>query len=80
MIVIQGYPLSIVSDIGFKVFVNFDFINEDEVKNECMQIYEEEKFKLRELFDKMCCRVSFTFNLWDTGRNVKVCVLAMSLY
>ena len=80
MIVLHGYPFTIVHHVGFKAFVKnlqpqFKLMSHDVVKEDCMKIYEGGRVKLRELLEKLPCRVSLTVDMWRSNEDVEyVCL------
>ncbi|KAK1393376.1 zinc finger BED domain-containing protein RICESLEEPER 1-like [Heracleum sosnowskyi] len=72
MIIMHGYPLQIVEDVGFKTFVRnlqplFEFVTFDGVEGDCMQIYHKEKQKVSDLLDKLPGKISLSADMW-TGK------------
>ncbi|XP_026394892.1 zinc finger BED domain-containing protein RICESLEEPER 1-like [Papaver somniferum] len=71
MIILHEYPLAIVEHIGFKRFVenlqpSFQSMSCDRVKDDCMQIYSQEKQKLLETLDKVPGRISLRVDSWNS--------------
>ncbi|KAJ6826194.1 zinc finger BED domain-containing protein RICESLEEPER 2-like [Iris pallida] len=69
MVVFHGYPFTIVRHAGFRTFVKnlqpqFKLIPDDVVRDDCMKIYEDGRVKLRDLLEKLPCRVSLTVDMW----------------
>ncbi|XP_020106127.1 zinc finger BED domain-containing protein RICESLEEPER 2-like [Ananas comosus] len=73
MVVQHGYPFSIVNDAGFRMFVKnlqpqFKILSYDEVKADCMRIYEIARIRLHEVLNKIPCRVSLSIDTWQSNR------------
>jgi hypothetical protein len=69
MIIAHEYPFNCASHHFFKVFVSdlqpcFKMLSRNTVRLDCINIYEEERANLYELFGKLDCRFSFTSDLW----------------
>lgn len=69
MIILHGYPLSMVHHSGFQTFVRnlqpqFKLVHQEVVKVDCMNIYEELRNKIFDVLDKLPCRVSLTADSW----------------
>ncbi|KAJ6800891.1 zinc finger BED domain-containing protein RICESLEEPER 2-like [Iris pallida] len=69
MVVYHGYPFAIVRHAGFRTFVKnlqprFELTPEDEVRADCMKIYEDGRAELREVLERLPCRVSLTVEMW----------------
>ncbi|XP_073029214.1 zinc finger BED domain-containing protein RICESLEEPER 1-like [Primulina eburnea] len=72
MIIMHGYPLSMVEDIGFKTFVRnlqplFDLVTVDKVQADCMEIYRKEKQRIYEELDKLPGKVSLSAERWTSN-------------
>ncbi|KAL8088333.1 hypothetical protein AgCh_038202 [Apium graveolens] len=72
MIILHGYPLQMVEDVGFKIFVRnlqplFELVTFDGVEGDCMQIYHKEKQKVSDLLDKLPGKISLSADMW-TGK------------
>ncbi|XP_075477228.1 zinc finger BED domain-containing protein RICESLEEPER 1-like isoform X2 [Primulina tabacum] len=72
MIIMHGYPLSMVEDIGFKTFVRnlqplFDLVTVDKVQADCMEIYRKEKHRIYEELDKLPGKVSLSAERWTSN-------------
>ncbi|KAF3516220.1 hypothetical protein DY000_02063507 [Brassica cretica] len=57
MIILHGYPLTMVEDVGFRVFLRnlqplFEPVVFERVESDCMEIYAKEKHKIFEDLDK----------------------------
>ncbi|KAL0354013.1 UNVERIFIED_CONTAM: Zinc finger BED domain-containing protein RICESLEEPER 1 [Sesamum angustifolium] len=82
MIIMHGYPLGMVDDIGFKTFVRnlqplFDLVTVSEVEADCMEIYKKEKQRVYEELDKLPGKVSLTVDRWATnGGTEYLCLIA----
>ncbi|EPS60750.1 hypothetical protein M569_14050, partial [Genlisea aurea] len=72
MIILHGYPLNLVDDIGFKAFVRnlqpfFDLLTVGGVEAHCLEIYKREKQKVYEELDKLPGKVSLSIDRWVTN-------------
>ncbi|XP_017255152.1 zinc finger BED domain-containing protein RICESLEEPER 2-like [Daucus carota subsp. sativus] len=72
MIILHGYPLQMVEDVGFKIFVRnlqplFELVTFDGVEGDCMQIYHKEKQKVSDMLDKLPGKISLSADMW-TGK------------
>lgn len=82
MIILHGYPLGMVEDIGFKTFVRnlqplFDLITVSGVEADCMEIYKKEKQKVYEGLDKLPGKVSLSADRWSTNDGAEyLCLIA----
>lgn len=82
MIILHGYPLAIVEDVGFKVFVKnlqplFETLNFDRVEADCMEIYTKEKQKVNEVLDKLPGKISLSADKWVSIHNAEyLCLTA----
>ncbi|KAM1010700.1 hypothetical protein ACFX2C_046151 [Malus domestica] len=69
MIILHGYPLDMVEDVGFKVFVKnlqplFELVTSERVEADCMEIYVKEKQKVNDVLDKFPGRISLSADMW----------------
>ncbi|GFP87890.1 zinc finger bed domain-containing protein ricesleeper 1 [Phtheirospermum japonicum] len=83
MIIMHGYPLAMVEDIGFKKFVRnlqplFDLGNIGSVENDCLEIYKKEKQRVYEELDKLPGKVSLSADKWAStnGAPEYLCLIA----
>ncbi|KAK6134375.1 hypothetical protein DH2020_031882 [Rehmannia glutinosa] len=82
MIIMHGYPLGMVEDIGFRMFVRnlqplFDFGTVSGVEADCMEIYKKEKQRVYEELDKLPGKVSLSADRWATnGGTEYLCLIA----
>ncbi|KAG8386746.1 hypothetical protein BUALT_Bualt03G0181100 [Buddleja alternifolia] len=82
MIIMHGYPLGMVEDIGFKTFVRnlqplFELMTVSGVEADCMEIYKKEKQRVYEELDKMPGKVSLSADKWATdGETEYLCLIA----
>ncbi|KAL6529474.1 hypothetical protein OROGR_015097 [Orobanche gracilis] len=82
MIIMHGYPISMVEDIGFKTFVRnlqplFDLGTVSGVEGDCMEIYEKEKQRVYEELDELPGKVSLSADRWATnGSTEYLCLIA----
>uniref|UniRef100_A0A1J3K3K6 Zinc finger BED domain-containing protein RICESLEEPER 1 n=1 Tax=Noccaea caerulescens TaxID=107243 RepID=A0A1J3K3K6_NOCCA len=70
MIILHGYPLTIVEDVGFRVFVRnlqplFELVAFERVESDCMEIYAKEKHKIFEDLDKLPGKISVEVDVWS---------------
>ena len=71
MIVLHGYPLCIVDQIGFRRYSNslnpdFKVISRNTLKSDIMRAYKEEKEKLKKLISSHEGRVAITSDMWTS--------------
>ncbi|XP_075486987.1 zinc finger BED domain-containing protein RICESLEEPER 1-like [Primulina tabacum] len=76
MIIMHGYPLGMVEDIGFKIFVGnlqplFDLVTVDRVQADCMEIYRKEKERVYVELDKLPGKVSLSAERWIYNGNTE---------
>ncbi|KAL6144248.1 hypothetical protein ACLB2K_054943 [Fragaria x ananassa] len=69
MIILHGYPLSMVEQVGFRVFVKnlqpfFELVTSEGVEADCMEIYAKEKQKVSEVLDKLPGKITLTADMW----------------
>lgn len=69
MIILHGYPLTMVEDVGFRVFLRnlqplFDPVVFERVESDCMEIYAKEKHKIFEDLDKLPGKISISVDVW----------------
>ncbi|KAK2967235.1 hypothetical protein RJ640_002062, partial [Escallonia rubra] len=82
MIMLHGYPLAIVEDVGFKVFVKnlqplFEVISNSAIELDCMTIYAQEKQKVYERMHNLHGKISLAVGLWGSPENVRyLCLVA----
>ena len=75
MIIKNGYPLNMVEDEDFKIFVKnlqptIKLPSQDTLKDKILCFYREEKEKLRKQFDKVSS-FSLILNFWtDLGKKI----------
>ncbi|XP_010415663.1 PREDICTED: zinc finger BED domain-containing protein RICESLEEPER 2-like isoform X1 [Camelina sativa] len=70
MIILHGYPLSMVEDVGFRMFIRnlqplFDLVAFERVESDCMEIYAKEKHKMFEALDKLPGKISISVDVWS---------------
>ncbi|PIA33846.1 hypothetical protein AQUCO_03900001v1 [Aquilegia coerulea] len=82
MIILHGYPLSMVEHVGFRRFVSnlqpfFQIMSGDGAKAVCMQIYQKQKQKMNEILDKLPGRISLSAELWTSYQDTRfLCLTA----
>ncbi|PSS17646.1 Zinc finger BED domain-containing protein [Actinidia chinensis var. chinensis] len=69
MIILHGYPLSMVEHVGFRLFVKnlqplFELVTFNQVEADCIEIYQKEKQKLYEVVDKLRGKISLSADTW----------------
>ncbi|XP_028791331.1 zinc finger BED domain-containing protein RICESLEEPER 2-like [Neltuma alba] len=69
MIILHGYPLTMVEHVGFKVFVKnlqplFDLVTVNSIEADCIELYEKEKQKMNEMLDKLPGKISLSADVW----------------
>ncbi|CAF2193437.1 zinc finger BED domain-containing protein RICESLEEPER 1-like [Brassica napus] len=72
MIILHGYPLTMVEDVGFRVFLRnlqplFEPVVFERVESDCMEIYAKEKHKIFEDLDKLPGKISISVDVWNGG-------------
>jgi hypothetical protein len=68
MVIVHEYPFNCVTHHYLRVFLKsvqleFKLVSRNTVRSNCINIYEEERQTLYEMFDKLDCKVSFTSDL-----------------
>ncbi|KAK9286316.1 hypothetical protein L1049_014706 [Liquidambar formosana] len=82
MIIIDELPFKHVEREGFRYFVQtlnpkFKFVGRLTVANDCLQLYANEKIKLKEFLNNSVERVSLTTDLWTSLQNISyMCLTA----
>lgn len=82
MIILHGYPLGMVEDVGFKTFLQnlqplFDFVTVNGIEADCIEIYKKEKQRVYEELDKLPGKVSLSADRWATnGGSEYLCLIA----
>ncbi|XP_061372933.1 zinc finger BED domain-containing protein RICESLEEPER 1-like isoform X2 [Gastrolobium bilobum] len=82
MIILHGYPLTMVEHVGFKVFVKnlqplFEFMPNCGVEVSCMEIYRREKEKVYNTINKLHGRINLSIEIWSSAENSSyLCVAA----
>lgn len=82
MIILHGYPLSMVDHVGFKVFVKniqplFEFTPTDSIEHSCMEIYGKEKQKVKETLSRLHGRINVAVERWSSAENAEyLCLTA----
>jgi hypothetical protein len=71
-VIVHEYPFNCVSRNYLRVFLKslqpeFKLISRNTVRSDCINIYEEERQTLYEIFGKLDCKVSFTSDLWTNN-------------
>lgn len=75
MIILHGYPLSMVEHVGFQLFVRnlqplFELVTFNRVEADCIEIYHKEKQKVYEVLDKLPGKISITADMWVAKEDV----------
>ncbi|CAN4087344.1 unnamed protein product [Withania somnifera] len=82
MIMLHGYPLSMVDHVGFKIFVKnlqpqFEVLTNSAVELDCMTIYAKEKQKVYEVIHNLHGRISLSADVWNSSENARyLCLTA----
>ncbi|GAB4834097.1 hypothetical protein Ancab_039960 [Ancistrocladus abbreviatus] len=82
MIVLHGYPLSMVEHSGFKVFVKnlqplFNIATNSVLELDCIAIYEKEKQKVYEIINRLHGRISVAVDVWNSPESARyLCLTA----
>ncbi|CAN4087306.1 unnamed protein product [Withania somnifera] len=82
MIILHGYPLSMVEHIGFRIFVRnlqplFDIATFDGVEADCREIYLMERQKVYEELDKLPGKISLSADTWTANGDAEyLCLTA----
>ncbi|XP_059663319.1 zinc finger BED domain-containing protein RICESLEEPER 1-like [Cornus florida] len=82
MIILHGYPLSMVDHTGFKIFVrnlqpSFELVTCNRVEADCIEIYLKEKQKVYEVLDKLPSKISLSADMWSTREDTQyLCLTA----
>ncbi|XP_038682448.1 zinc finger BED domain-containing protein RICESLEEPER 1-like [Tripterygium wilfordii] len=82
MIILHGYPLAMVEDVGFRVFVknlqpSFELVSLNRVEADCMEIFAKEKQKVYEVLDKLPGKISIAADVWAALDNAEyLCLTA----
>ncbi|XP_044494481.1 zinc finger BED domain-containing protein RICESLEEPER 1-like isoform X2 [Mangifera indica] len=82
MIILHGYPLTMVEHVGFRIFVKnlqplFELVTSNRVEADCMEIYAKEKQKVYEVLDKLPGKISISADGWaTTGDSEYLCLTA----
>lgn len=81
MIILHGYPLTLVEQVGFKVFVKnlqplFEFLPNSNVEISCIEICRREKEKVNEMINKLCGRINLSIEMWSSAENTSFLCLS----
>lgn len=82
MIILHGYPLTMVDHVGFKVFVKnlqplFEVVPNTGVEYSCLEIYRNEKQKVYEMVTNFHGRINISVEMWSSAENVEyLCLTA----
>lgn len=82
MIILHGYPLSMVEHVGFRVFVKnlqplFELVTFNRLEDYCMEIYAKEKQKVFEVLDKLPGKISLGVDVWTASDDAEyLCLTA----
>jgi hypothetical protein len=84
MIIAYEYPFNCARHHFLKVFVSdlqlyFKTVSRNTVRLDCMNIYEEERDSLYELFGKLDYRFNFTSDLW-TSKSKDIGFMALTCH
>ncbi|XP_074290126.1 zinc finger BED domain-containing protein RICESLEEPER 1-like [Silene latifolia] len=82
MIILHGYPLAMVDDLGFKRFVKnlqpmFDIPTNSVLELDCIAIYASEKHKVYGVLNRLHGRICISVDLWNSPENARyLCLTA----
>ncbi|KAL5865341.1 hypothetical protein ACOSQ3_002855 [Xanthoceras sorbifolium] len=76
MIILHGYPLTTVEDVGFRVGVKnlqplFELVTCVRIEADCMEVYAKEKQKVYEMLDKLPGKISLSADVWAVSSDSK---------
>lgn len=74
MIILHGYPLTMVDHVGFKVFVKnlqpmFEIVPNNDVEYSCLEIYRKERQKVYEMVNNFHGRINLSVEMWSSLEN-----------
>ncbi|CAI0409281.1 unnamed protein product [Linum tenue] len=74
MILLHGYPLTMIDHSGFRVFLKnlqplFEAVPNASVESSCVQIYEKEKQRVREMLSRLNGRINLAVEKWSCPDN-----------
>ena len=80
MCIIDEMPFRVVDGQGFKAFIkslvpSFQMPSHQTMQRDVLKIYEDEKEKLKGLFNSCACRVSLTTDTWTSVQNLNYMTL-----
>ncbi|KAG6756348.1 hypothetical protein POTOM_039776 [Populus tomentosa] len=82
MIILHGYPLTMVEHVGFKIFVKnlqplFEFVPNSSIEVSCIEIYMKEKQKAYEMINRLHGRINLAVEMWSSPENAEyLCLIA----
>uniref|UniRef100_A0A6M2EM71 BED-type domain-containing protein n=1 Tax=Populus davidiana TaxID=266767 RepID=A0A6M2EM71_9ROSI len=82
MIILHGYPLTMVEHVGFKRFVKnlqplFEFVPNSSIEVSCMEFYLKEKQKVYEMINRLHGRINLAVEMWSSPENAEyMCLMA----
>lgn len=82
MIILHGYPLSIVEHVGFKIFVKnlqplFEIVPNSSIELSCIEIFGKEKQKVYEMINRLHGRINLAVEMWSSPESTEyLCLLA----
>ncbi|KAJ6298237.1 hypothetical protein OIU76_019390 [Salix suchowensis] len=82
MIILHGYPLTMVEHVGFKIFVKnlqplFEFVPNSSIEVSCMEFYLKEKQKVYEMINRLHGRINLAIEMWSSPENAEyMCLIA----
>ncbi|KAH7543966.1 hypothetical protein JRO89_XS15G0073100 [Xanthoceras sorbifolium] len=82
MIILHGYPLTMVDHVGFKVFVKnlqpmFEVVPNSALEHSCMEIYGKEKQKMNDMLSKLHSRINLAVEIWSSAEKAEyLCLTA----
>ncbi|KAH7576658.1 hypothetical protein JRO89_XS01G0125800 [Xanthoceras sorbifolium] len=76
MIILHGYPLTTVEDVGFRVGVKnlqplFELVTCVRIEADCMEVYAKEKQKVYEMLNKLPGKISLSADVWAVSSDSK---------
>lgn len=81
MIILHGYPLSMVDHVGFKVFARnlqplFEPVGNSTIEETCMEIYIREKQRVQHALSNLYGKINLSVEMWSSKDNANYVCLA----
>ncbi|CAA7024962.1 unnamed protein product [Microthlaspi erraticum] len=81
MIILHGYPLSMVDHVGFKVFARnlqplFEAVPNSSIEDSCMEMYIREKERVQHTLNNLYGKVNLSVEMWSSRDNANYVCLA----